>query len=197
MYGWAKRHAKLAIGWKLLIAGLIIAPMPIPVGQVIALTGLSILVHESELVRRWVRGLRSRYPRGNTMLNDFKARLPGFLRRVIERTDPHCEDVKGAAAAQAIAALSPSSADSQVMVGGSPAAVPVGQPSGRKQVPAALKRAAHAAKERATNAAHTAREHASHAAQVARAATERAKECAKEGAPVVLAPKPAPIRVPR
>ena len=131
------------------------------------------------------------------MLNDFKRRLPGFLRRVIERTDPHCEDAKGAAAVQAIEALSPSSADSQVGVGGSPTTVCGGQPSGRKQVPAALKRAAHAAKERATNAAHTAREHASHAAQAARAATERAKECAKEGAPAVLAPKPAPVRVPR
>jgi hypothetical protein len=46
-----KRPLKLLIGWVMLIVGIITAPIPIPIGQVIALIGLSILVSESHWVK--------------------------------------------------------------------------------------------------------------------------------------------------
>ena len=79
---------KLAVGWFLLVVGIITAPLPLPIGQAIALVGLAILVHESIWVRDQAIRLRRRNPRLCGSLNRLKRRLPGFLRRVIESTDP-------------------------------------------------------------------------------------------------------------
>ncbi|MFC7048185.1 PGPGW domain-containing protein [Emcibacter nanhaiensis] len=83
-----KRPVKLIIGWILFIAGVIIAPMPIPIGQITALVGLSLLVSESEKVRVWVQKLRRRIPGLCRQLTKAKPHLPGFLKILIERTDP-------------------------------------------------------------------------------------------------------------
>ncbi|WP_417316697.1 PGPGW domain-containing protein [Emcibacter sp.] len=83
-----KRPVKLIVGWILFIAGVIIAPMPIPIGQITALVGLSLLVSESERVRIWVQKLRQRLPALCRQLTRVKPHLPGFLKKLIERTDP-------------------------------------------------------------------------------------------------------------
>lgn len=83
-----KKPFILIIGWILFIVGLIIAPTPLPIGQIIALVGLSLLVSESEAVRIWVQKLRRRIPALCRRLTQASPHLPGFLRKLIELTDP-------------------------------------------------------------------------------------------------------------
>lgn len=72
----------------LILGGAILAPTPIPIGWVLILIGLSVLVHESQWVRKRIRRLRKRYPDFGKRLNQAKRFSPGFARRLIERTDP-------------------------------------------------------------------------------------------------------------
>ncbi|WP_321395324.1 PGPGW domain-containing protein [Emcibacter sp.] len=93
-----KRPVKLIVGWILFIAGLIIAPMPIPIGQITALVGLSLLVSESERVRIWVQKFRRRIPALCRQLTKAKPHLPAFLKNLIDRTDPaHLNNSSGPA----------------------------------------------------------------------------------------------------
>jgi len=87
---WAaiKRPVKLVLGWILFIAGLIIAPMPIPIGQITALIGLSLLVSESRAIRRWIQILRIKWPYLSRQMKKIHPHMPKFIKKVIERTDP-------------------------------------------------------------------------------------------------------------
>jgi|GEM_PF-666836 len=83
-----KRPVKLAVGWLLFLIGLISAPLPLPLGQLIALLGLSLLVSESYMIRMFTRKIRRNYPRVSRMMDRVKPYLPGFLKSTIEETDP-------------------------------------------------------------------------------------------------------------
>ncbi|MCB9957742.1 MAG: PGPGW domain-containing protein [Rhodospirillaceae bacterium] len=82
------RLARLIAGWVIVVAGAILAPTPIPIGWLLLIIGFSILVHESETVRGWVRRLRARYPRFGLWLHRNKHHAPSFGRRLIELTEP-------------------------------------------------------------------------------------------------------------
>ncbi|MDG1708566.1 MAG: PGPGW domain-containing protein [Emcibacteraceae bacterium] len=83
-----KRPLKLIIGWLMLIVGIITAPIPIPIGQVIALIGLSILVSESHWVKTKMQKLRRRLPLIGRQLKRMHPYMPRFLKKVIDDTDP-------------------------------------------------------------------------------------------------------------
>ncbi len=83
-----KRPIKIAVGWLFVLIGLISAPLPLPLGQLVALVGLSLLVSESYAIRMFTRKLRRNYPIISRMMDRVKPYVPGFLKSTIEETDP-------------------------------------------------------------------------------------------------------------
>ena len=73
-----KRPLKLVVGSVMFVVGIITAPFPLPIGQFVALIGLSLLVSESHWLKTKMQKLRRRLP------------LIGrqFLKKVIDDTDP-------------------------------------------------------------------------------------------------------------
>ncbi|PCI32903.1 MAG: hypothetical protein COB54_05815 [Alphaproteobacteria bacterium] len=83
-----KRPIKLAVGWLLVLIGLITAPLPLPLGQLVTLVGLSLLISESYAVRMFTRKLRRNYPMLNGMMDRVRPYMPAFLKSTIDETDP-------------------------------------------------------------------------------------------------------------
>ncbi|HEC01842.1 MAG TPA: hypothetical protein ENI91_09125 [Sphingomonadales bacterium] len=83
-----KRPIKLATGWLFVLIGLITAPLPLPLGQLLALVGLSLLVSESYMICMFTRKLRRKYALLNKLMDRIKPFVPGFLKSTIEDTDP-------------------------------------------------------------------------------------------------------------
>jgi len=82
-------HLLLALGWILLILGLVITPLPIPVGLILALCGLAILTMKSHSLRAYLIRSRQRYKGVSDRLTRVTPRLPKFLRQAVELTDPN------------------------------------------------------------------------------------------------------------
>ena len=83
-----KRPFKLFIGWVMFIVGIITAPIPLPIGQIVALIGLSILVSESHWIKIKMQKLRRRIPMIGRQLQRLHPHMPNFLKKVIDDTDP-------------------------------------------------------------------------------------------------------------
>ena len=83
-----KRPLKLFVGWVMFIVGIITAPIPLPIGQIVALIGLSILVSESHWIKTRMQRARRRLPSVGKQLNRMHPYLPRFLKKVIDDTDP-------------------------------------------------------------------------------------------------------------
>jgi hypothetical protein len=89
-------HSMMTLGWFLLIFGLITAPIPLPIGQFIALIGLSILVSRSPRIQRGVQKLRRKFKpldKGTAYLGKMRY-CPIFIQDVIQKTDPAHLDVE-------------------------------------------------------------------------------------------------------
>lgn len=76
-------------GSVILVAGIIIAPTPIPIGVVLIAIGLFMLSVESRRVRRLVRWLRGRAGAVDRALRRAEPRLPRSLAHMLHLTDPH------------------------------------------------------------------------------------------------------------
>lgn len=63
-------------------------PLPVPVGLLMIITGLSLLVPAIPALALNLKRIRRRYPVTSARLRRLSPRLPGFVRRVIEDTDP-------------------------------------------------------------------------------------------------------------
>lgn len=83
-----KRPIKLAVGWLFFLFGLITAPFPIPLGQIIALIGLGLLISESRMMRKYAQKIRRNYPSVNNMLEKIRPYLPGFIKNTLDETHP-------------------------------------------------------------------------------------------------------------
>ncbi len=83
-----KRSFKMVTGILLLLLGIIITPMPIPLGIILIILGLSMLVSTIPQVRAFLQFLRRRYRVFSYKLNRIKHHLPAFARQLIEDTDP-------------------------------------------------------------------------------------------------------------
>jgi hypothetical protein len=83
-----EKPLKILIGWIMLIVGIITAPIPLPLGQIVALIGLSILVSESPWVKTKAQKLRRNIPIFHRQLTRMKPYLPRFLKKVVDDTDP-------------------------------------------------------------------------------------------------------------
>ena len=83
-----KKPLKLFIGTVMFVVGVITAPIPLPIGQIIALIGLSILVSESKWVKTNAQKMRRKIPIFSRQLISMHPYLPKFLKKVVDYTDP-------------------------------------------------------------------------------------------------------------
>jgi len=83
-----RKPFRIMAGSLLVVTGVIVTPMPVPLGIIMIIFGTSILVTELPFVRDHVRNLRRRFRAFSARLNHLKPRLPAFARRLIEETDP-------------------------------------------------------------------------------------------------------------
>lgn len=81
-------YLQLLLGWVLVISGILITPLPVPIGLVLLALGLVLLIQRSLFVRRQLRALRTRYPKLSSRLRHAEPRL-GRLGSVLRKTDPH------------------------------------------------------------------------------------------------------------
>jgi hypothetical protein len=82
----------LALGWGLVVAGLVLLPAPIPiplVGMMPLLTGLAILTTHSKAMRRRLQYLRHRFEWLSHVFERFVHRVPLRIKLMIHRTRPH------------------------------------------------------------------------------------------------------------
>lgn len=70
------------------VVGIITAPIPVPIGQFVALVGLSLLISESHWVKTKMQKIRRRLPALGRQLIRMHPYLPKFLKKVIDDTDP-------------------------------------------------------------------------------------------------------------
>lgn len=83
---------RLVLGWLLLIGGILVVPLPLPIGLLMFLGGLSILVVESKAVRHFVRYLRRKNRWLDKRLSQFTDKAPESLQAVLRQTDPELEE---------------------------------------------------------------------------------------------------------
>lgn len=72
----------------LLIAGVVVTPLPIPFGVPMILAALTILIARSDRVARWFSRLRARYGRLNRWVSFMEAQAPEAMAATLRRTRP-------------------------------------------------------------------------------------------------------------
>jgi len=82
------RFTLLIFAIALILAGLIILPLPIPFGAIMIVAGVAILISVNETAANWFRRRRLNNPRFNQWISDVEPRIPGMLGRAIRRTSP-------------------------------------------------------------------------------------------------------------
>lgn len=82
----------IVIGWLTVLVGLLIIPLPIPLGLLLIIVGLSILTFQSQYLRGRIRQLRRRYGHFSMNVKRLTPRLPKLLRQAVEMTEPDKKD---------------------------------------------------------------------------------------------------------
>ncbi|SDE23151.1 hypothetical protein SAMN04488071_2404 [Kordiimonas lacus] len=80
------KWAALPLAILLATLGAITLPLPIPTGIVLIALGLAVAAFNPRL-KRWIRRTRARFPVTNGKIRRITPRLPGFIRRALQRTD--------------------------------------------------------------------------------------------------------------
>ena len=75
-------------GSTLVVAGLIVLPLPIPLGLIMLTIGFALLGPYIPAVRRLVRYLRRKWPAFNQTLMRNRDRFPPIVKKTIDRTNP-------------------------------------------------------------------------------------------------------------
>ena len=83
-----RRLSDLLLGWVLVISGLLITPLPLPVGLLLLVLGLALLIRRSQWVRGRIMRLRGRYPVISARLRRLEPRLYRSLASALRSTDP-------------------------------------------------------------------------------------------------------------
>lgn len=72
----------------IMVAGLVIFPLPIPLGAVLITLGLGLLVYSSSDTARFLTRLRRKYPGLDCWLRRAEHRLPGSIVKIVRKTAP-------------------------------------------------------------------------------------------------------------
>lgn len=86
----ARKSLWLAIGFVFLALALIGSLLPFLQGWIFLLIALAIFARESEMVRRWIRAARQRWPHFSAKVNKAAQHryAPHFLKNIVRETDP-------------------------------------------------------------------------------------------------------------
>jgi len=82
-----KRWIALPLGGLIFLIGLILFPLPIPLGVPFMVIGLAILAFHP-VMRRALRRWRGRHPEANRRIGAIAPHLPAFLQRFVHSTQP-------------------------------------------------------------------------------------------------------------
>lgn len=80
--------ASIITGAILVLVGLVVFPMPIPLGAIMIVTGLVLLVSSSATIARYLRSFRQRNRAANNVIQAVENRLPERWRKALQRSDP-------------------------------------------------------------------------------------------------------------
>lgn len=75
-------------GSVLVIAGLIVLPLPIPLGLIMLALGFALLAPYIPAVQRFLTFLRGKWPKLNETLLRYHSKLPPIIRKTIDKTHP-------------------------------------------------------------------------------------------------------------
>ena len=73
----------------LVLAGLIVLPMPIPFGLIMLTIGFALLAPYIPVIRRLVRKMRAKWPDLNESMLRHRDRFPPVIRKTIDQTHPN------------------------------------------------------------------------------------------------------------
>ncbi len=77
------------VGGTFIAAGMVLLPLPIPLGALFLLTGVALVTPYNPATQTAVRRLRTRFPRFDNALKRWRDGSPGFIRNAIDKTAPH------------------------------------------------------------------------------------------------------------
>ncbi len=86
--GELRRYTIIALGVICVLLGIIIAPLPLPLGIPLMLVGISLLIIEVPFMRRQFLALRKRNKRLDKFIDSIEHRLPESLRKALRNDDP-------------------------------------------------------------------------------------------------------------
>lgn len=72
----------------LVLVGLVVLPIPIPLGLLMITVGLALLAPYMPMIQRILTGVRAKWPKIDASLLKHRDRLPMIIRRTIDETDP-------------------------------------------------------------------------------------------------------------
>ena len=80
--------ASIITGTILVLVGLVVFPMPIPLGAIMIVTGLVLLVSSSAIIARALRSFRQHHHGANRVIQAVEDRLPERWKKALRRSDP-------------------------------------------------------------------------------------------------------------
>ena len=87
-------------GSTLVVAGLIVLPLPLPFGLIMLTIGFTLLAPYVPAVQRLIRRMRTKSPDLDAALLRYRHRFPHVVRRTIDKTNPATDKTSGAAPAE-------------------------------------------------------------------------------------------------
>lgn len=78
----------IVAGVALVLVGLVVFPMPIPLGAIMIVCGLVLLVSASATLAHCLRTFRRRYRGVNQVIQKVEDRLPESWKKALRRSDP-------------------------------------------------------------------------------------------------------------
>jgi Putative transmembrane protein (PGPGW) len=76
------------IGSTLVVAGLVVLPLPIPLGLIMMILGFAMLAPYIPAVQRLVRHMRAKWPHLDVQLRRNHHRFPSIIKKTIDKTHP-------------------------------------------------------------------------------------------------------------
>ncbi|WP_425409701.1 PGPGW domain-containing protein [Hyphococcus sp.] len=75
-------------GTTLVLAGLIVLPLPIPLGLIMLTIGFALLAPYIPAVQRLIRYMREKWPNLDSSLRRYRDRFPPVIKQTIDKTHP-------------------------------------------------------------------------------------------------------------
>lgn len=83
-----KRFSLDVFGLALVAIGLLLFPLPVPVGLLLIALGALVLAMSEPWMQRFIKAQRAAHPGFDSTMRALRKRLPKSLKHVIEVTDP-------------------------------------------------------------------------------------------------------------